>query len=480
MTPQYNVFATVILLIALLINVAMTATHGNLTLLDDAALNQPGEVYNPGFGPRYFVNGIPPVAALWPPVKAKRQTPRPCPSGYHGCLEVGSSGATECCRNDQYCFLDDAWEVKCCAFGSKCNSTCAETLLYCNETLTTSTTINTLGMTTIIQETSQTSGCCGRPCASSWFLCQQAFGGQCCQYGANCISGGGCSFPPTSAPSTLVTPVPSGCTTSQIACETGGGCCNIGSTCTSSVLPTTTLLQCAPNLTVVDTGGLTEGARVGIGVGVAVGAAIVIGAVTWFWITRRRKAKSGRGGDTLSGPDGQRMENLREPFMPYNGANSEITSPSSGMGMRPLPHSTGLAYDYYGPDAIRGPYTDGSTIAATEPRSTPGLSDRAAIVANRYPDNPGDIVPPVEIDSREGEAPRGELDSSGMVAEKDAASNGKPIEEHQGPFELPGSPAPSPPPMNGEEAEQQRTRAFSPSPPPPPEINGQEGKEVKK
>ncbi|KAI1462553.1 hypothetical protein F4805DRAFT_408406 [Annulohypoxylon moriforme] len=478
MTPQSTVLATAMLLIASLTHAAMANDHGNLSLPDDAALfNQPSEAYNPGFGPRYFVNGLPPVPALWPPIKAKRQTPRQCQSGYHGCLEVGSSGATECCRNDQYCFLDNAWEVKCCGLGTTCNSTCAETLLYCNQTLTSSTTINTLGTTTIVQETSQSSACCGRVCSSSHFLCQSPFGGQCCPYGANCISGGVCTFPPTSAVSTLVTPAPSGCTTSQIACETGGGCCNIGSTCTSTVLPTTTSLICAPNLTVIDTGGgLSEGARVGIGVGVAVGAAIVIGAVTWFWITRRRKAKSAHG-DTFSGSGDQRMETLREPFMPYTGANSDITSPLSGMGMRPRPHENGLTYDYYGPDAVRGPYTD-STIAPTEPRSSPGFSDRAARAADGYPENPGAIMRPAELDARE-EAARRDPEQRGVAIEKDAGPNGKPAEEHHGPFELVGSPGASPPPMNEEEAERQRSRAFSPSPP-PPEANGQEAKESKK
>ncbi|KAI0885540.1 uncharacterized protein GGS22DRAFT_130353 [Annulohypoxylon maeteangense] len=476
MTPLSTAFAAAMLLLASFTHTVTASAHGNLSLFDDAALhNQPSEDYNPGIGPRYFVDGLPPVPALWPPTKAKRLTPQGCNEDFHPCLEVGSSGAGVCCRNDQYCFLDDKWEVKCCGLGVMCNSTCPETLLYCNSTLTTSTTINSLGTTTIAQETSLISGCCDRACSSSSFLCQGWFGGQCCPYGANCISGGACSYPPTSTVVTRVTPAPSGCTTSQIACETGGGCCNIGSTCTSSVLPTTTLQQCGVNLTVVDTGGLSEGARVGIGVGVAVGAAVIIGAVTWFWINRRRKAKSALGGDTLSGSDNQRMENLREPFIPYTGTNSDITSPSSGMGMRPRLHETGLTYEYYGPNAVRGPYTDSSMFVATEPRSSPGFSDRAATAASG-PEHPEDIVQPVEIDTRA----RREPEQRGVIVEKDATSNDKSVKGDQGPFELVGSPGPSPPPMNEKEAEQQRSRAFSPLPPPPPEANGQEGKEAKK
>ncbi|KAI1443474.1 hypothetical protein F5Y02DRAFT_202904 [Annulohypoxylon stygium] len=475
MRHQSNVFATTMLLIALLFNVVIATDHGNVSLLGDAALfDQPNEVYNPGIGPRYFINGMLPIPALWPPVKAKRQTPRQCTVGYHGCLEVGSSGATQCCNNDQYCFLDAAWEVKCCPIGSICNSTCPEAQLYCNSTLTTSSTINTQGTTTIAQETSVVSGCCGRSCNTSSFLCQSAFGGQCCPYGGSCISGGQCSFPPTTAAPTLVTPAPSGCTTSQITCEIGGGCCNFGSTCTSSVLPTTTLQQCAVNLTVVDTGGLSEGARVGIGVGVAVGAAAVIGAVTWFWITRRRKAKSAHQGDGFS--DDQQMDNFREPYVPRNGAYSDSLSPSSGFGGRPMLHETGLTYAYNGPDAVRGPYTD-STAAATELRSSPGISDRGAAVANRVPEDPGDIVRSVELDAQE-EAPRAELTQDAVIDEKDTALNGKPpVEHHLGPFELVGSPGPSPPPMSREEAEQQRAQATSPS---TQEANEQEGKEARK
>ncbi|KAI1092584.1 hypothetical protein F5B19DRAFT_196288 [Rostrohypoxylon terebratum] len=471
-----NIFATAMLLIALLLNGAIATHHGNVSLLEDAALfDQPSEVYNPGIGPRYFINGMPPIPALWPPAKAKRQTPRQCMSGYHGCLEVGSAGATQCCQNDQYCFLDDAWEVKCCAIGSKCNSTCPETQLYCNQTLTSSSTINTQGTTTIAQETSVISGCCGRSCNTSAFLCQAGFGGQCCPYGANCISGGQCSFPPTTAVPTLVTPAPSGCTTSQITCEVGGGCCNIGSTCTSSVLPTTTLQQCAVNLTVVDTGGLSEGARVGVGVGVAVGAAVVIGAVTWFWITRRRKAKSARQGDGFSRSDDQ-MDNFGEPFIPRAGTYPDSLSPSSGLGGRPMLHETGLAYAYNGPDAVRGPYTE-STAAATELRSSPGISDRGATVAHRIPENPGDIYRSVELDAQ-GEAPRAEPTEEAAIYEKETAPDGKPpIEHHSELFELVGSPVPSPPPMSQEETERQRAQALTPS---LQEANEQEGKEAKK
>ncbi|XDG04282.1 hypothetical protein ABKA04_003897 [Annulohypoxylon sp. FPYF3050] len=395
------------LLIALLFNVVIATDHGNVSLLDDAALfDQPNEVYNPNVGPRYFINGMLPIPALWPPVKAKRQTPRQCTAGYHGCLEVAQSIR----RAQQQLPKRRAWYP---------------------------------GVVDDLATLPRSS--VSRPLADSV----------------------------VPAP-TLVTPAPSGCTTSQITCEIGGGCCNFGSTCTSSVLPTTTLQQCAVNLTVVDTGGLSEGARVGIGVGVAVGAAVVIGAVTWFWITRRRKAKSAHQGDGFS--DDQQMDNFREPYVPRNGAYSDSLSPSSGFGGRPMLHETGLTYAYNGPDAVRGPYTD-STAAATELRSSPGISDRGAAVANRVPEDPGDIYRSVELDAQE-EAPRAELTQDAVIDEKDAALNGKPpVEHHLGPFELVGSPGPSPPPMSREETEQQRAQATSPS---TQEANEQERKEAKK
>lgn len=170
-----------------------------------------------------------------------------------------------------------------------------------------------------------------------------------------------------------------------------------------------------------------------------------------------------------------------EPFM-RNGPMSEITSPSTVVG-RPRLHETGLAYEYFGPDAVAGPFTDSSTIGrgrSTEPRSSPGFTDRGAVPATGYPDGPNGFMRPVELDAegKPKEAPA-ELGEEGVSVNEKASTATKEEEAH-GPFELYGSPGTSPTPMNPEEAEHRRTQVLSPtptpSPPPPPESNQQEEK----
>lgn len=58
-----------------------------------------------------------------------------------------------------------------------------------------------------------------------------------------------------------------------------------------------------------------------------------------------------------------------------------------------LLHRSGLVYDYYGPDAVTGPYTQRSDEVVKEPQ--PDLA-RAVPV---QPENPGEIVAPVELPS---------------------------------------------------------------------------------
>ncbi|KAL7623266.1 hypothetical protein AAE478_006947 [Parahypoxylon ruwenzoriense] len=484
MAPKRTVVATatVAVLIASLMSFALAIDDGrNFAVLDNVALFPGAAHADPGFGPRQFVNGMPPIPAL--PAGAKRQDqPIQCGQGSHGCLELGPQGAGFCCRNDQYCFLNETWGVQCCALGLPCGN-CGETELYCNTTITTTAPVSTSGSISSIEQTSVQVGCCGRLCNSSHFLCQQTFGGQCCQYGATCRSDSSCFFPDTTPTttsiSTIVTPIPPGCTTSQIACAAseGGGCCNIGSTCTSSVLATETQQLCAANLTIVDT-GLSEAARAGIGAGVAVGAAIVIGALTWFWLRRRREARS-RGRDTTlasSKREGDQRDELMGPYVPHVAGMSDITSPSSGTGHRPRPHWNGLAYEYDGPDAVAGPYTDHDDNGTPDinqgagPRSNSGLAGQVGIPANHYPEDPN--VRPVEIytkDGREGTRTLAELgENTRSIGEKSSTrSVTLAQEEDHGPFELYGSPGASPPPMSLEETDRHMAGGLQTSTPPP-------------
>ncbi|KAI2779742.1 hypothetical protein F4815DRAFT_169561 [Daldinia loculata] len=479
--PHPTITAAAMLLIAALVTTVGAAAYENLAILNHAALfPQSTGVYNPGLGPRQFVDGMPAIPAL-PlfPGKAKRQDQvAQCSTGNHNCLELGPIGALWCCSNDNYCFLDQNWEPKCCGLGVSCGSPCAEDLLYCNGTATVATTVATSPTTTVLEQTSVTPACCGRACGSTSFLCQGGFGGQCCPFGASCGSDSKCLYPPTSSKS-QITPVSSGC----IACSTGGGCCDVGSTCTSSLVSATSTAQlCAANLTVVSNNeGLSEGARVGIGVGVAVGASLIIGGVTWFWIHRRRVSKSRRDGGTLVGSGRDELD-LTGPFIPPGAAMSDITSPSSRTGMRPRLHEDGLAYPYFGADAVPGPYTDRednstpSRAQGIESRSSPGFPDQTARAANRYPDAPGDIVRPVELASqRETQVELGDDGSS--ISENVSVAGGAAAakEEKQEAYELYGSPVTSPVPTTFEEAE--RHRAQEPSPPVPSQKTEKSGHE---
>lgn len=192
-----------ILLTSTFVNAALAVGYGDFGVFDNAALFPPDH-NNSGLGPRLFINGIPPIPALLPD-KRKRRTTGQCGQDQHSCLEVGPSGAALCCRNNQYCFLNATWEPQCCGLGTTCGSPCEENALYCNSTTVTTVTVATSATVTLLAQTSEVAACCGRRCTSSYFLCQDNFGAQCCQYGAQCLSGGSCLF--TSTPiSTIVTP----------------------------------------------------------------------------------------------------------------------------------------------------------------------------------------------------------------------------------------------------------------------------------
>ncbi|KAI5861274.1 hypothetical protein GGS23DRAFT_160573 [Durotheca rogersii] len=475
MAPERTApIVTTAIIVAFIVSLADTALvpdRGRFGVIDDAPLF-PDADYPPGMGPRYFVDL--PVSAK--PRAARRQQSGACGAGNHTCLELGPLGEGLCCDNDAECIVLADWSVRCCPLGS-CSAPCHETLRYCNITATETTTIATSGtVLTAVETTSLIPACCERPCSSSSFLCPQNLGGRCCPYGASCRVDGSCAAPLDSSSSGSAVITPLGCTTSQITCaeSEGGGCCNTGSTCTSSVSATETVVFCALNGTVVQT-GLSEAARAGVGVGVTVGAAIVIGALTWFCIRRRREAKSRNGGSTLA--RGTRDGDLVDEFI-----ESEITSPSSGTGRRPRPHRTGLAYQYDGPDAVDGPYTDregsntpGRSLAA-QLGSSLGRVEQVGVPANHYPERPDGIVRPVEIDTGgriiegTGRTPA-ELGVTEGDGEKSSVRGAAPAkDEDQEVFELYGSPVPSPPPMSPSELEQHRAGTVSPSP--LPEMKG--------
>lgn len=145
--------------------------------------------------------------------------------------------------------------------------------------------------------------------------------------------------------------------------------------------------------------GLSDGAKAGIAVGVIVGSGIIIGLAAWIFITKRRRRRQTETQHSSSGEgDGDRV-NINDPAM------TEITASS-----RPPVRGRGLTNDYFGPDAVPGPYTETLTEA-----SSPG---RGRAVPSQ-PQAPGDIAAPVEIDSQ---SPTGPLTPSSLGVYETPAS----------------------------------------------------------
>ncbi|KAI3325983.1 hypothetical protein HD806DRAFT_429225 [Xylariaceae sp. AK1471] len=462
-----------------------------------------------GFAPRWYMEGIPAIPAqpLSPNPRNilgdhetgeldARQDSFLCSAGQHSCAEANAAGF--CCDNDRYCYLNEAWEPKCCSLGNKCpDSACDADHLYCNETLT--STITPSGTVTesgqqitssVVVSYTTSTACCNRACSASSFSCEQTFGGQCCENGFKCGLGSLCIADPppptTTSVSTIVPEVPAGCTTSQITCAQtdGGGCCDIGSICTfQSAAPATSTAVCAPNLTLADGGGgsstaLSSGARVGVGVGVALGAAVVIAAATWFCIRRRqrhRKAKSnasahemgrnagglaaaagGAGGGGGGGGGGRtgRGQGIREslmaagPLTPWTGHSnfSDASGPTISSARPPL-HDHGRVYSYFGPNAIEGPFTDrdgdqhdADAAVVTTPPTGPLPSDSTGqfVTAGSMPFHPDHIRRPVEIGGIETQKEIEKEKENGklIITEETPGQDEDPT---TGPFELMGS-----------------------------------------
>lgn len=376
----------------------------------------------------------------WPPLNFDRRrqvdSVAQCGTESHSCLSVGSLGADKCCKNSQYCFILRNWTVGCCSIGNDCADAtpCKEGFFYQNATITVTTVITnlvTLGPSADPTATrtsaaqlvtaSVSPGCGSNPCGRSSFLCQSAFGGQCCGYGSICGSSNLCIAPVTASASEVVSLIPPECSAAtEFACVPGNktaGCCDRGQLCVGdnycSGMPS---LPTGTNATIEASSELSSQAKAGVGAGVAVGAALFIGLLTWFCVRRRREAKiaasrrqstatgshvpptgnprnnpyavplgggrRGLGGRTASGtvsPDlysgGAGASGRREHTM------SEVSGPTSGgasLGNRPPLHQSGLVYDYFGPDAVPGPYTD------HEPDTSP---------YNYYYDDEGKVIP---------------------------------------------------------------------------------------
>lgn len=325
------------------------------------------------------------------------------PKRPHGAKQLGATTAGvdigfpgTCCPNDRYCYVDpEALTARCCPLERNCDSECGSTRYFCEQTETVTPTSGSASTTV-------TPACCPRACSKSFYQCEDDQGGQCCPYdnvcsGTVCISTLSSTLPP------LVTPVDEGCTTSQSRCDDGDGCCDVDRKCTR--LSGTAV--CAPadftapgEIVDVDDGGLTDGAKAGIGVGVAVGVSAITAAITFFFL--RRRARNRARSQAAALPAARRGDN--EP------GDVELMTPGQGRA--------GVAQDYFGPGAVDGPFSGDEGISPGT--RTTGVPARPGV--------PEDIVVPVEIDSK-GVTPVGE-----EIKE--------PARREVGPYELYGSDVP--------------------------------------
>lgn len=311
-----------------------------------------------------------------------------CGRSSHSCLDVENGSI--CCANNQYCIVNRQGSTKCCRLGNLCTqeTTCGFNTYECNAT----TTITT-GATA---STSTYSACCPRGCPTSSFRCPSSMGNGCCGYGEECATGLCLKFP-TAAQDGFVPQATTECANTQVLCPTpaGGGCCDQGRTCT--VVSSSALCAAAPTNTdsppAASGGGLGTAATAGIAVGVVLGAAVIIGVITWMCIRKRRYGtasfRSNRTQTMSQADTGRHPDPNSIPLIigGVGGGGAQHNATDAGGGVGPT-------VDYFGPDAVVGPYTDTDVGSLQTRRTTPGV-DRGVPLD---PMSPSHIVAPVELD----------------------------------------------------------------------------------
>ncbi|KAI9842554.1 MAG: hypothetical protein M1837_007067 [Sclerophora amabilis] len=377
----------------LMASVAVVAAQVGELLMEDTDLLIPR-----------FTFGSPMDSTIASPMRPRRrQLDSECSPGNSPCNDIGISG---CCPNDNYCFINLEGEKKCCANGSRCDDPCALDTYRC-----------------VI---SSKLGCCPRACpASTAFQCPESYGGSCCDKGSSCLPDKRCQSTVDPATVNTVSPSPTGCTTGQFSCpaSVGGGCCENGMACTaiatklycasanggpssvrSSFLATDVAATGAttgagpPSTTseaptpLSNEGGLSRGAKAGVGVGVAIGALAIIGSIVWFIIGRRRKARVVQQYQQQQ----QSGTGVKSPTAPPQSQTSSPGAASGGM-------------DYFTQSGRSEPST--YREAARASGMTALSPSRTAVPLT--PQSPGDIVTPVEIAESNVQTPGARSQSSG-------------------------------------------------------------------
>lgn len=307
-------------------------------------------------------------------------------------LDVNATSV--CCPNSEYCVINKDYTPGCCAIGSSCGLPCGSSQYQCHST------------TTISGKATSTAACCPRSCpGTSQYKCAASLGPGCCSFGYDCVKGGRCTS--TVAPAQTSA---GGCAVSQTRCadDVGGGCCSDGAECTVEgrnyycAAATGTAVRTGRDGQVSDIstdggkkGGLSTGAKAGIGGGVAGGALLIVVGVLYFCVRQRRNNRA-------------RTESSEAP---------PLSQKSESANAKPTPIRRQTA-DYFGPTATVGPYTE----TASSPGTSPGFNRGVPV----SPQSPGDIAAPVEIDSR---------DNSNVTSP--SAFSYKSPERKEYPFELP-------------------------------------------
>ncbi|KAI1850662.1 hypothetical protein JX266_003944 [Neoarthrinium moseri] len=370
----------------ILSNLSLAVADDQIENTPDAAIEDVA-VLPDGFSPRYYLGASPARQFV------KRQDVASCESGEHNCLDLGPLGAGKCCPNSMYCYFQPDWEVGCCGQGEACDPKCTQTTSYyyrwnITNTITSFSTLPSSTGTvpkvipTLITSTAE--ACKPRKCSLTAFLCPSQLGGNCCDNGQVCATNG-CQVAVSSTP-TLVPTRGCGGTPNAFSCSIGGGCCQTGQVCTESnnqnVCSGEASIPTPSGATISSDNSLSQSSKAGIGAGVAIGAALVIGAVTWFCIRRRRTERRRRSAAYARSQQGP----TPGADTTVVGSMSEVSGPTRGQRI----HPSGLVYDYFGPQATEGPYTQQEGT----PHETPGLAERGVPL---QPHGPGDIVVPVEM-----------------------------------------------------------------------------------